>query len=410
MAAPAFVLPTKIPWGALKAKELEECIYWLLDCMGARDLQWRVGGAGAGAADQGRDLEATFYSSDPTGEVVRQQWWVEAKGRGSTVEKRAVMDAAHNAAAKAHVEIVLVVTNTRFTNPTIDWVRDWNDGHVRPKVRLWDCSTLERHLSANPSVVARFFSQALSPVGRLEYVRSQYWNYSQLASEGDLKAIWGNRSEISWDVQSVVAVVMSEVANGDINRRAWAAAVDGTELYAAFASALVNGPYLLNRARLMGAKFDYYTAALAYLLLGLMLRFDAEKVSHLVEASWKIFDREEWPAKVKELFIEPVLNHLEDEMFDLCLHPCRRVSAGPRLTENEIKNYRARFTVRDDPELAEEDDRRLIIEDTKLPCRIGFKECLYFGQEKETVAQRITKMHATARARLGPLVNSDIPG
>lgn len=401
MTAPEFVLPTKIPWDALKGKELEECIYWLLHSMGARDLQWRVGGSGAGAADQGRDLEATFYSSDPTGEVVRQHWWVEAKGRKRTVEKGAVMDAAHNASAKAHVEIILIVTNTRFSNPTIDWVREWNESHARPKVRLWDCSAMERHLSANPGVVARLFAEALSPAGRLEYVRSQYWNYSQLASVGDLKTLWRNRADLVWEMQSIVAVVMSEIASGDVNKRAWAAALSEVEVYSALVTALGNGPYLLQRASLMGANLDYYTDALAYLLLGLMLRFDADEVVRLTEKLWALADLEDWPEQLKSMFIGPVLNCLESDLFDLCMKPCKRVSTDPHLTETQIKNYHERFTVRDEPTVTEEDDRRLIFETKKIPCGLGFKKCLYFDQENETLAQRITKMHATARARLG---------
>jgi hypothetical protein len=97
MSDTSFVLPSKIPWDTLKGKELEECVYWLLQGMGARDLQWRVGGCGGGAPDQGRDLEANFYSSGPDGEINAARWWIETKGRTSTVEKDAVTSAANNA-------------------------------------------------------------------------------------------------------------------------------------------------------------------------------------------------------------------------------------------------------------------------------------------------------------------------
>jgi hypothetical protein len=33
------VIPSNIPWDNLKAKDLEECLYWLLDEMGAEDLE-----------------------------------------------------------------------------------------------------------------------------------------------------------------------------------------------------------------------------------------------------------------------------------------------------------------------------------------------------------------------------------
>ena len=68
-AKPEWVLPAEIPFGDLKARDLEECVYWLLDAMGARDLEWRTGGSGDGAADGGRDLEAVFYVPSPDGEM-----------------------------------------------------------------------------------------------------------------------------------------------------------------------------------------------------------------------------------------------------------------------------------------------------------------------------------------------------
>ena len=87
------VLPSEIPWRELRAKELEECVYWLADSMGAKDLEWRVGGTGAGAADQGRDLECVFYVADPAGGIFPEKWWIEVKGRNKTVEPKAVRDA-----------------------------------------------------------------------------------------------------------------------------------------------------------------------------------------------------------------------------------------------------------------------------------------------------------------------------
>ena len=52
---PNLILPSKIPWDAIKGIELEELLYWLFNSMGAKDLEWRIGGQGSGTADQGRD-------------------------------------------------------------------------------------------------------------------------------------------------------------------------------------------------------------------------------------------------------------------------------------------------------------------------------------------------------------------
>ena len=51
--ASELILPSEIPWNEIKGSDLEELLYWLFDSMGAKDLEWRIGGTGAGAADQG---------------------------------------------------------------------------------------------------------------------------------------------------------------------------------------------------------------------------------------------------------------------------------------------------------------------------------------------------------------------
>ena len=63
------VVPTNIPWESLKQANLEECLFWLLDSLGAKDIEWRKGGVGMGASDQGRDIEATFYMPTPDGDL-----------------------------------------------------------------------------------------------------------------------------------------------------------------------------------------------------------------------------------------------------------------------------------------------------------------------------------------------------
>src|SRR5689334_11762714 len=72
-----WILPAEIPFSELKRKDLEECVYWLLDAMGAKDLEWRTGGTGDGAADGGRDLEARFFTPGDDGELISQKWWIE---------------------------------------------------------------------------------------------------------------------------------------------------------------------------------------------------------------------------------------------------------------------------------------------------------------------------------------------
>jgi hypothetical protein len=170
-----WILPADIPLAGPKARDLEQCVYWLLDAMGARDLEWRTGGAGGGAADGGRDLEATFYVPSPDGDMEPQRWWIECKGRKGTVEPDEVKAAANNALALGNLAYLVVVTSTTFSNPTRDWVKLWQSAHPRPRLKLWDHGTLERLLSRHPTVVLRLFSEALSPDGLLKAAEQRFW-------------------------------------------------------------------------------------------------------------------------------------------------------------------------------------------------------------------------------------------
>ncbi len=130
-SAAQWILPTAIPFADLKARDLEECVYWLFDALGAKDLEWRTGGSGGGAADGGRDLEATFFVPSPDGEMEAERWWIECKGRRDTLEAEAVKNAVVNA-APAGLASLIIVTNTTFTNPTRDWVKSWQAANPDP--------------------------------------------------------------------------------------------------------------------------------------------------------------------------------------------------------------------------------------------------------------------------------------
>lgn len=91
---------TRVPWRTVTGVQLEELLYGLLDAMGASSLVWRAGSAtGVTASDGGRDLEAVFDRPSPDGELDRQRWWVECKGRSRTVERLAVQEAEYRCSA-----------------------------------------------------------------------------------------------------------------------------------------------------------------------------------------------------------------------------------------------------------------------------------------------------------------------
>lgn len=261
------IVPERIPWSDLTGKDLEECVFWLLDEIGAKDLEWRVGGVNQGGTDEGRDLECVFYMAGPDSELLRQKWCVETKGRKRTVEPAAVKNAVLNVQNTQEVDVLLIVTNSQFSNPTRDWIKEWMKAHQRPTIRLWDNNDLERLVSRHPGAVVRLFADALSTQGKLEYTKSQFWNHARHCGEATLRTFWLERRALTWDVDLLMAVVVSEMANGDISIRPWAAGQDVEIIRATFSHGLANCVPFIIRAEKAGFSQNAYIDAMAYLLL-----------------------------------------------------------------------------------------------------------------------------------------------
>lgn len=221
-----WILPAAIPFADLKRTDLEECVYWLLDAMGAKNLEWREGGTGGGAPDGGRDLEAQFFIPNEDGELFPQKWWIECKGRSNTVEPRAVRDAVTNAVAFDSLDKMVIVTNSLFSNPTRDWVKEWQTKYPKPRIELWDRNQLERYLSRHPDVVLRLFSEALSLDGQYQAMTQRFWNKIEYIPANSRKTFWKERNNIRHTEMGLFALIANEFSNGNVSHRSWGAVLD----------------------------------------------------------------------------------------------------------------------------------------------------------------------------------------
>ena len=112
-----------------------------------------------------------------------------------------------NAEAKGGLDYIVIATNTQFSNPTRDWVKEWQAKHVRPKIKLWDHAQLERLLSHHPDVVLRLFSEALSLQGRFQAMESRFWNKLEFVTLKTLADLWKARKEIEPTALGMFAAV-----------------------------------------------------------------------------------------------------------------------------------------------------------------------------------------------------------
>lgn len=371
----SWVLPAGIPFAELKARDLEECVHWLLDAMGARDLEWRTGGAGGGAADGGRDLEATFYVPSPDGEMDAQRWWIECKGRKGTVEPDEVKSAVNNATAHGDLAYLVVVTNTTFSNPTRDWIRNWQASHPRPRVRLWDHETLERLLSKHPSVVLRLFSEALSPAGLLKAAQERFWSKLEYTPVKALRTFWSARGNMEIDALERFALIANEFAHGSIADRPWAASTTPTELIQTTHLAFTNLPYLRMRIAKVGVDEEPILAALAHLIVASLQVTSGDQLAALILEAAGSRDGKSFPDEVIEVLLMPVLDRLAGEMQDVCTADCDRLLGSEATTligpKHPVETYWRGVGAAGAS--AEPDERRYLrLERHDGPCKVGF--------------------------------------
>lgn len=379
------IIPTEIPWDIIKGKELEELLYWLFDEMGAKDIEWRIGGKGNGTSDGGRDLELSFYVSSPNGELTKQKWWIEAKGRTSTVEPIEVHKAIYNISNKKDIDVMVIATNSYFSNPTRDWVKEWQQNNPKPKINLWEQTELENLCSKNPLSVIRLFSKALSLQGQLEVIRTKFWNYSILSDKPTLTKIWQNWNNLTISPQSLLALIASEINNGNINQRSWGIRVDNDLLLETISNGLINFLYLVFRADETGTKQEPIIKSLSYLILISCQKLGKDETLNILTNIWNTTDIE-YPKELQAIILEPIIKQLQLELSDVCINDCNRVMQDKiEFTEDEIEQFWYRTKIQENE--IEEDKNILRIESHTELCKIGFnlsceKSCPLVSEDK----------------------------
>jgi hypothetical protein len=359
------VVPTLIPWAEIKGEVLEELLYWLLEEYGLRDLRWRRGGATTNAGDGGRDIEGVRYGTGGR-TFKRERWWIEAKGRGTTVKKSAVQEAVHNATGLSDVDVLVIATNTQFSNPTHDWVRDWQRVHTKPRIWLWARENLEALMSEHPSAVARLFSEALSKQGQLELVQARFWRFAQFTNTQYLQRLWQDRHALRWSTEALVSVVASEAANGDLSIRSWLVDRSKKEVESALECLMRNVGQLYDRAERLGSHANRLLDASAYVTLTALNALGAKRAARVIQAVTSV------DPLLSSTVLPAVLRVAQIELGDVCAGRCTRIALDPlKLTEEEIDGYWKRFVER--PVSGPFSDEYLTMERFNAPCDAGLK-------------------------------------
>jgi hypothetical protein len=372
---------TQVVWSSVTGTQLEELLYGLLDAMGAGSLTWRAGSVtGVTAADGGRDLEAVFDRASPDGELDRQRWWVECKGRSETVERNAVQQAVFDASGRNDVDILVVATNSRFSNPTRDWVAEHVRSFVRPIVKLWDRDNLDRLVRQYPTVVARVLPDALPDEDRLRLLVARFQELGEEPTLLDLEFFWergdwlkGLESELL--SSAVIMFLYTEGVPLPRKRRWWRLLQEEDAPYAAFMALLdlsrIRGDQLprpLETIRTLASAGRVITACLLLLPDDAGLGITLNPWRYAVGGE-DVADDQEQLAEWHQIVLIPVLSFIRSELLGACSYDCNRVTGGSP-HETESLNAKEFWQILNRPDW-EPDDGILVTEKDDGPCTVG---------------------------------------
>ena len=296
------------------------------------------------ASDGGRDLEAVFDRPSPDGELDRQRWWIECKGRSRTVERSAVLEAVMNAGGRTDIDVLVIATNSRISNSTRDWLESWQNSNPRPLVKLWDRDHLERLVRRYPIVVGRILPQSLQDIEHLELLTARFFEFGEGPAEQDLDYFWERRAWLSQQEPGIFtrAVAMFLYTEGvPLQRtRQWWRLLRVDHVPYAIIAALLDLPRILFDDDLPRPAEDVRVMASAARVVISCLALAPDSAETLlnpwaiVEDGDEIASDDRRLAGWQEYMLLPVLDFIRDELIDACSDDCSRVmSDNPHAIE-----------------------------------------------------------------------------
>ncbi len=227
----------------------------------------------------------------------------------------------------------------------------------------------------HPSVIAKACPTALSLQGRVEALRSRFWNQLYFATRRDLEEIWQSREKLESSEASLLSMVAAELRNGDPRLRPWLGDLADMDLANVIALALVNHVYLAYRAEQFGIAPETIEGVAAYVVSLGLSRLPAELLTPLVENPWYMTDQEEVPAEVRAYLHDAVLTRIQQELSDACAKHCSRVVMCDPAIDPVIRideTYWHRFSKQATYVPSPGSGRRLTLEKKDEPCKVGF--------------------------------------
>lgn len=359
-------LQESLDFSEISPVDFENLVFHLLDEMGFSNLTWRKGGEGNSATDGGRDLEATFWTVLPAASK-EERYWFEVKYRKNQLEKSQVQSTILNASGNHSKDNVLIITNATISNPTLDWIKAFQDTHKTPNISVWQGHDLELLLRKNPRTLAKFLPSSLAFSGRCKVIESKFSNLMLLPAGGELDELWDKRGEYYEDSYLTLIAVLAEVAYGDLVSHQWGLDLDEVRLFSVAATGMLNVYPFIFKCSALNRDQTPLIKGLSYIMQCLLLRSGEEITAKL------LFNPEEFAETSKELpdkfkfdRYEPIFNTLFHDLSVQCSENyCSKVS---HMAKNEERSYFNRFLK---SPVKEDEDKMLILNSIHGNCEIG---------------------------------------
>ncbi len=139
--------------GALKRlspTEFEHLTFDLAVMAGMRNVTWRTPGA-----DNGRDIEGEVITTDFSGAIQFDRWYVECKRYSSSIDWPTVYGKLAYADNK-NADFLLFVTTSALSPTCKSEVAEHNRRKRRPTIRHWDGAALAQRVEREPFLLAKY--------------------------------------------------------------------------------------------------------------------------------------------------------------------------------------------------------------------------------------------------------------
>lgn len=360
-------LQEKLDFSEITPVDFENLAFHLLDEMGFSNLIWRKGGEGNSATDGGRDLEGTFWTVLPAVSK-EEKYWFEVKYRTNQLEKTQVQSTVINASGNNSKDNLIIITNKTISNPTLDWIKEFQNTHKQPSVTVWQGHDLELLLRKNPRTLARFLPSSLAFSGRCKVIESKFSNLMLLPAGGELDELWEKQDEYQDKSFLTFAAVIAEVEYGDIIRHPWGMELENLRLFSITAIGMLNVfPFIL-KCNSLNRDQRVIINGLSYLIQCLLIRCGSELTANLLSDPERYSELEcKIPDKLKVTRYKPIINAIYHDLGIHCSAKyCSKVS---HLTPNEKPDYFLRFI--ESSRQPKRDNRFLILNSIKDECKLG---------------------------------------